>query len=86
LHARANKLVGDGKSPPVEKLKFVPRYVQQRDAYRRMDEEGLLDRMIQTEKTRKERYFKNPKHLQDALDEMTEFLDLCLEIAEANNG
>jgi predicted RNase H-like HicB family nuclease len=24
--------------------------------------------------------------LQDALDEMTEFLDLCLEIAEANNG
>lgn len=86
LHARANKLVGDGKSSPVEKLRFIPRYVQQRDAYRRMDEEGLLDRMIASEKNRKERYFKNPKHLQDALDEMREFLDLCLTVAEEKNG
>ncbi len=86
MHARVNKLVGDGIAPPKEKLRFIPRYVQQRDAYRRMDEEGLLDRMIASEKTRKEKFFKNPKHLKDALDEMTAFLDLCLEITGPANG
>lgn len=86
MHARVNKLVGDGKSAPEEKLRFIPRYIQQRDAYRRMDEEGLLDRMIATEKTRKEKFFQNPKHLQDALNEMKEFLDLCLAVTEEHNG
>lgn len=86
MHARLNPLVGDGIAPPAEKLPFIPQYVQQRDAYRRMDEEGLLNQMITSEKTRKEQFFKNPKHLQNALHEMGTFLDLCLNIAEARNG
>lgn len=86
LHARANKLVGDGEGPAAEKLTFVPQYIQQRDAYRRMDEEGLLDQMIRAEKTRKEQFFRNPKHLQNALNEMSDFLDLCLATMEKRNG
>ena len=86
LHARVNKLVGDGTGPPVEKLQFIPQYIQQRDAYRRMDEEGLLDKMISAEQTRKEQFFKNPKHLRDALNEMIVFLDLCFALMEDQNG
>ena len=82
LYARANKLVGDGAAPPEEKLRILPRYIQQRDAYRRMDEEGLLGRMISSDQRRKEQFFKNPKHLRDALAEMDEFLSLCLAIVE----
>lgn len=83
LYARVNKLVGDGKAPPSDKLRIVPRYIQQRDAYRRMDEEGLLGRMISADQRRKEKFFKNPKHLRDALAEMDEFLSLCLDVVEA---
>ena len=82
LYARSQKLVGDGQSEPAEKLRIVPRYIQQRDAYRRMDEEGLLSRMIASDQQRKERFFKNPKHLRDALSEMDEFLTLCLTAIE----
>lgn len=83
IYARTTKLVGDGEAPPVEKLRILPRYVQQRDAYRRMDEEGLLGRVIRADQARKERFFKNPKHLRDALAEMDEFLSLCLDVMEA---
>ena len=82
IYARTNRLVGDGESPPAEKLRILPRYVQQRDAYRRMDEEGLLSRIIRADQARKEQFFKNPKHLRDALAEMNEFLSLCLAIIE----
>ena len=83
LYARSTKLVGDGEAPPVEKLRILPRYIQSRDAYRRMDEEGLLGRVIAAEQARKERFFKNPKHLREALAEMDEFLSLCLDVMEA---
>lgn len=83
LYARSTKLVGDGATPATEKLRIMPRYIQSRDAYRRMDEEGLLGRVIEAEQARKERFFKNPKHLRDALAEMDEFLSLCLTVMEA---
>lgn len=83
IYARTTRLVGDGESPPAEKLRIFPRYVQQRDAYRRMDEEGLLGRVIRADQARKEKFFKNPKHLRDALAEMDEFLTLSIDIMEA---
>lgn len=82
IYARSNKLVGDGESAPVEKLRILPSYIQQRDAYRRMDEEGLLGQMIRSDQARKEKFFKNPKHLRDALAEMDDFLGLCLAVME----
>lgn len=82
VYARTTKLVGDGEGPGAEKLRFIPRYIQQRDAYRRMDEEGLLGRMIAADQQRKEHFFKNPKHLRAALAEMDEFLTQCLTTME----
>ncbi|MGO4909928.1 ParA family protein [Pseudorhodobacter sp. W20_MBD10_FR17] len=84
MHSK--KLIGDDEDNPVEAMKIVGAVLQEREAYKIMDREGLLGRVLTRHNETALAFAKNPKHLSNALFEADQLLTACLEIAGAGSA
>lgn len=77
------KLVGDGSSEPVEKLTLLSAVLQDREAYKIMDKQGLLGRVLKRHNQKaideNKRFTRNPKYLVNCLEEAKTLLSLCMQ-------
>jgi len=76
----ATPLVGVDENSPTEALKILPATLQEREAYKIMDREGLLGRAIARHNETSEAFARNPAHLTNTLTEAEALLAACLEI------
>lgn len=73
-------LVGVDQTNPTETLKILPATLQEREAYKIMDREGLLGRVLARHNETSEAFARNPTYLTKALAEADALLDACLAI------
>ncbi|KIC08870.1 hypothetical protein RA19_18645 [Leisingera sp. ANG-M1] len=76
----SSPLVGVSHSEPEEHLKLLSASLQEREAYKMMDREGLLGRILTRHNDQSEAFAKNPKHILNAVAEAEELLSACLEL------
>ena len=80
----ATPLVGVDENSPTETLKILPATLQEREAYKIMDREGLLGRALARHNEISEAFAKNPAYLTRALAEAEALLAACLDIIGAD--
>lgn len=83
---QSQKLVGSDNESAVEPMQIVGAVLQEREAYKTMDKEGLLGRAIARHNETAAAFTKNPKHLMVALDEADKLLAACLNLAGDADG
>lgn len=78
LRLQEEFLVGDGKSPPVERMPLMDTRVRRRSAYLEIESKGLLDMIIAAKHARGDTIGFD--HFVQARDEMATLFDECLAI------
>ncbi len=78
----ATPLVGSELDHPSEKLNILPATLQEREAYKVMDREGLLGRVLARHNEVSPAFAKNPKHMMNALAEAKGLLTACMTMIE----
>jgi len=79
-------LVGADEDHPEKILKILPAVLQEREAYKTMDRDGLLGRVLARHNERSQAFVQNPKHIVNALNEAEEFLMVCMNITPGRKG
>lgn len=85
LHrVRTEPLIQNEDGSPASKFPLLKTEIRTRAAYREMESKGLLNKVVDRKSEPGERLQR--RHIQQALTEMTELLDECLEIMGGKNG
>lgn len=70
-------LIGSDLDHPLERMKILSATLQEREAYKAMDREGLLTRVLSQHNDISTAFARNPQHMLNALAEAEELLAAC---------
>ena len=80
----SNPLVGIDEDHPEEVLQILPAVLQEREAYKTMDRQGLLGRVLARHNEASPAFAQNPKHMVKALNEAEAFLTASMDITRGS--
>lgn len=83
---RSTPLVGPDEETPLEVLQILGAVLQEREAYKAMDRDGLLGQILARHAETAPTFAKNPKHLINALIEAEHLLAACFAVVECTHG
>ena len=76
----SNPLVGIDEDHPEEILRILPAVLHQREAYKTMDRDGLLCRVLARHNETSQAFAQNPRYIVNTLVEAEAFLMACMNI------
>ncbi|MDN5787461.1 ParA family protein [Pseudorhodobacter sp.] len=78
---QATKLVGPNENTGLEVMQILGAVLQEREAYKTMDREGLLGHVLARHNETAPGFAKHPKHLTNAITEADKLLAACFAVA-----
>lgn len=73
-------LVGKNDDAPTETMKILKAPIQEREAYKTMDREGLLGKALERHNQTAKAFARNPKHIINTLKEADALLEACFKV------